>query len=472
MRVKSSSTGPANKDFKKLGLRLAPKATKQKGNKPFTALRDVARTGKEWKYLDLVDMSEKKTVQFLREHKVYPVFFKHTAPIKEDEILCWDCSIAFKAKEQIVDCPLLRCDTPGCHQRRLNYSSYAFTPMYNAMAHGKEQHKKPSHNFFLRMTWLVVKHLQADQCYDLVRRECEPGREDRVLEFHRAVRIAIAWKEYTDMTCGTRCQNELLETDAGVSVVSIVTGKKAAAAAMKRPAATMHRPATTMKRPAGITDNKKFVKKAHKGRFAVTIGRRSRTWAVHPLKQKTTTEKGRATESVEDMLPVIRRACGPGTLTCADGSPAIKAALVQLGKARAPGACHVKHIYTPTVKVFRRDLSNDVIRMLEKEAATTSLGGRITVKAMRTCFVFVGGDNLAESLTEKIKSKRRRAGTLRNATDTMQNVENLHAAALLRNPTLQMALDAIAGYRAFLSKAAWCSPADAFSNETIDRWLK
>jgi len=86
--------------------------------------------------------------------------------------------------------------------------------------------------------------------------------------------------------------------------------------------------------------------------------------------------------------------------------------------------------------------------------------------------VFVGGDNLAELLNEKIKSKQRRAGTLRNFSDGMQNVETLHAAALLRNPTVQMALDALAGYRAFLSHAAWCSPAEAFEPETIKRWLK
>jgi len=83
------------------------------------------------------------------------------------------------------------------------------------------------------------------------------------------------------------------------------------------------------------------------GRFAVTIGRRSRTWAVHPLKQKRTSAKGRATESTQDMLPALRRACSHNTLTCADASPAIKAALVQLGQACAPGAVHMKKIYTP-----------------------------------------------------------------------------------------------------------------------------
>ena len=172
------------------------------------------------------------------------------------------------------------------------------------------------------------------------------------------------------------------------------------------------------------------------------------------------------------MLPALRRACGNRTLTCADASPAIKAALVQLGKARAPGATHIKKIYTPKVKVYKRDLSQDVIDMLTKESTIPSQGGRITVKAGKTYIEFVGGDNLAESLNEKVKSKQRRAGTLRNFSDAMQGVETLHAAALLRNPTMQMALDALAGYRNFIAHAAWCGPAEAFAPDTIKRWLK
>ena len=54
----------------------------------------------------------------------------------------------------------------------------------------------------------------------------------------------------------------------------------------------------------------------------------------------------------------------------------------------------------------------------------------------------------------------------------MKSVANLYAAALLRNPTMQMALDALAEYRSFLSQAAWCNPAQAFSEETVKRWLK
>ena len=145
---------------------------------------------------------------------------------------------------------------------------------------------------------------------------------------------------------------------------------------------------------------------------------------------------------------------------------------MQLGQARAPGAVHVKKIYTPTVKVYKRDLSKNVIKMLLKEAATESLGRRMTVKALKTCFIFVGGDNLAEHLNEKLKSKQRRAGTLRNFADDMQGVETLHAAALLRNPTMQMALDALAEYRCHIAKSAWCDPSKAFTGEAIKRWLK
>ena len=141
-----------------------------------------------------------------------------------------------------------------------------------------------------------------------------------------------------------------------------------------------------------------------------------------------------------------------------------------MGQARAPGAVHIKKIYTPIVKVFKKDLSKNVVDMLNKEAAITSQGGRITVKALKTCFLFVGGDNLAEALNEKVKSKQRRAGTLRTFSDDMQGIETLHAAALLRNPTMKMALESLAEYRCHLAKSA--DPAQAFEGETIKRWLK
>ena len=35
-----------------------------------------------------------------------------------------------------------------------------------------------------------------------------------------------------------------------------------------------------------------------------------------------------------------------------------------------------------------------------------------------------------------------------------------------------MALDALAGYRSFLSQAAWCGPGCGFDDETVKRWLK
>ena len=124
---------------------------------------------------------------------------------------------------------------------------------------------------------------------------------------------------------------------------------------------------------------------------------------------------------------------------------------------------------TPAMQTFKKALSKAVLR---KETAITSIGGRITVKELKTHFLLVGGDNLAEALNEKLKSKRRRVGLQRNRSDIMQHVVNLYAAALLRNPTMQMALDALAGYRSFLSQAAWCGPGCGFDDETVKRWLK
>ena len=70
VRVRGHKVPSENLAFKVHRLRLARKATKDKGNKPFRALKEVARAKQELKYLDLSRWSEKKSLLFLRKHKV------------------------------------------------------------------------------------------------------------------------------------------------------------------------------------------------------------------------------------------------------------------------------------------------------------------------------------------------------------------------------------------------------------------
>jgi hypothetical protein len=156
---------------------------------------------------------------------------------------------------------------------------------------------------------------------------------------------------------------------------------------------------------------------------------------------------------------------GAGTIGGVDGGQAFKSACLKAASTPLEGVRHVGNVFTPLVRLQKKNLPTDVKKTLTKTAQASGS----CVLERRSFFYVVAGNNAAEGAQGHINNTLRRlgqkAGPNLNAT-----IGSLAAAALLRRPGFDAVLEAVNLYRDDLLKGDLkVNPKDAFSKHP--KWL-
>lgn len=181
-------------------------------------------------------------------------------------------------------------------------------------------------------------------------------------------------------------------------------------------------------------------------------------YAVLPLPAKVAAgQRGSGAESFGEVYAAggekLQKAMHVAT---PDGSPALHAVARARGVPSARGVSHFTHLFTPLSRIPKEGLSREQDHLLR----SLMKGKQPLVKADKSAFIVVGGDQVAEAITGVGKSQLRRLGLLGRRQGRHEHAPILAAHYLNKNPGLDSVLRALAMFR---RQMAGTSPRSAFS---------
>ena len=409
-----------NRAFQKRNLRYSVTNKRSTSNVPLKRLQQMS-------FLEIATMSETEAKKHLQKHGVLGG--------AKETCVCWLCGTKM---EETSEKGVVRCPNSSCKRPRLHDLTHAFTPLQYLV---KCNDDTEDYVLFAKSAFALGCKLPLDAAVQMIRapQDSVYAIERKAGKYIAGMKMALAFSEY-EFGQSVQFRSEVVEPDS----------------------------ARTGSARSSSSDPSK---KEHQGRTLVLKGRTTKKWCAIPLRPATSAKgRGMPPEKVDEVLPPLESALGPGTFMGADGAKAWKSAGKTLQVPVVGKVNHQQKNFTPLGKFKKSELSKAQKRTLSAGAAAK----QPCVEEGAHHYWLPGGDNAAEGTISHIKGVMRRLGVVGRGNSQkpdLKTVQSMAGAALLREPGYLRILAAVARFRqACLTGDLRMAPKDAFRPECAG-WL-